>query len=201
MTPKKKRAAELMAELEADPTFRAQQREREQLRLRDAGELARAEAPLLRALTEVGLDVKSVWDLVNRATRHYPEAVPVLIDHIQRPYPDTVRAGIARALTVAEARPRWDFFMELYRKERGRHAKEGLAVALSGIATDEVIGDVIALAKDQNNGPSRVLLLSSLESSKDPRAHQALVELGTDPELRKQVHIILRRKKRSNHRL
>ena len=174
----------------------ARKRERDEVVRKKAEDMVRAEAPLVQALAEVGLDVKSVWDLVNRATRHYPEAVPILLDHLQRPYPDAIRGGIARALTVAEAQPHWDSLIRQYREERGEYAKEGLAVAISGIATDDVIEDVIALARDRRHGASRVLLLHALERSKDPRARQALMELGADPELQKQIQIIFKRKKR-----
>jgi hypothetical protein len=56
---------------------------------------------------------------------------------------------------------------------------------------------VIALARDSKQGTSRILLLSALEKSKDPRAQRALMELGADPELQKQIQIIFKRKKRS----
>jgi hypothetical protein len=197
MMSKKQTAAEFMAELEKNPTFRAQRQEREEAFRRRHEELRQAEAPLVQALAEVGLDVKSVWDLVNRATRRYPEAMPVLLDHLQRPYPDAIRDGIARALTVAEARSHWDVLTRLYREEQGRRTKDGLAVAIGGIATDDVLEDVIDLAKDTRHGTSRVLLLLALERSKDPRAQQTLMELGTDPELQKEVQLIFRRKKRS----
>jgi len=194
---KKQTVAEFLAELEKNPTFRAQRQEREEAFRRRDEELRQAEAPLVQALAEVGLEVESVWDLVNRPARHYPEAVPVLLDHLQRPYPDAIRDGIARALTVADARPHWKTLTRLYREENGRRTKDGLAVAISGIATDEVIEDVIALARDKRNGPSRVLLLYALERSKNPRALQALMELGTDPQLQKEVQNIFKRKKRS----
>lgn len=198
MKSKKQTAAEFMAELERDPTFRAQRKEREEAFRRKTEELRQAEAPLVQALAEVGLDVKSVWDLVNRPTRHYPAAVPVLLDHLQQPYPDAIRDGIARALTVADARSHWDTLTKLYREEQGRRTKDGLAVAIGGIATDEVLEDVIELVKDTRHGQSRVLLLLALERSKDPRAQQALMELGTDPELQKEIQLIFKRKKRSS---
>jgi hypothetical protein len=194
---KKQTAAEFLAEMEKNPTFLAQRQEREEAFRRMEEELSRAEAPLVQALAEVGLKVKSVWDLVNRATRRYPEAVPVLLDHLQRPYPDPIREGIARALTVAEARSHWDVLTKLYAEEQGRRTKDGLAVAISGIATDDVIGDVIALARDRKHGTSRGLLLFALERSKDPRAQQALMELGTDIQLRKEIQLIFKRKKQS----
>jgi hypothetical protein len=93
---KGKTAAELMAELKADPEFVARQREQEQTRLRKEAEFQKAEAPLVNALKEVGVSVESVWDLVNTAAP-YPKAVPSLLEHLQRPYPERVREGIARA--------------------------------------------------------------------------------------------------------
>jgi hypothetical protein len=192
---KSKTGAELMAELESNPTFLARRAEREEALRRKREEMRQAQAPLLQALTEVGHEVKSVWDLPS--TRHYPEAVPVLLEHLRRPYPDAIRDGIARALAVPEARPEWKVLTELYREEHGRRTKDGLAVAIAEIATDDVIRDVIDLSKDRKNGTSRLLLLSALEHSTDPRSRRALMELGADPELQKEIQIILRRKKRS----
>lgn len=197
MKSKKQTAADFMAELEKNPTFRAQRREREEAFRRTEEEFRQAEEPLVHALAGVGVEVKSVWDLVNRATRHYPQAVPVLLDHLQRPYPDAIRDGIARALTVAEARSHWGLLMRLYEEEQGRRTKDGLAVAIAGIATDDVLDDVIALARDVRHGTSRGLLLFALEKSKDSRAQHALMQLGTDLELQKEVQLIFKRKKRS----
>lgn len=58
---------------------------------------------LLADLRRVGYRLESVWDFVNTA-ESYPEAIPVLLDHLRRPYSDIHREGIARALTVSEAR-------------------------------------------------------------------------------------------------
>ena len=57
MKSKKRTAAKLMAELERNPTFRAQRQEREEAFRRKKEELTRAEAPLVQALAEVGLNV------------------------------------------------------------------------------------------------------------------------------------------------
>lgn len=191
-------AAEHEAWLKATGQYDAmveRHRPQEEARQSREAELRRAEAPLVRALAAVGLEVTSVWDLVNRSTRVYPEAVPVLLDHLSQPYPDAIRGGIARALTVSDARPHWDTLTRLYREELGKHAKEGLAVAISAIVTDDVIADVIALVRDRRHGESRVLLLDALGRSKDPRAQQALMELGADPELQKQIQVIFKRKR------
>jgi hypothetical protein len=81
----------------------------------------------------------------------------------------------------------------LFRGEQDKNAKDGLAVAIANTADDTVIDEVIALARDPSHGTTRVLLLSALERSEDPRARAALMELGTDPDLKKQIPISLRR--------
>lgn len=193
-------AAELMVRLKADPEWVAAREREERERERKAAEWRRAEAPVAEELRAAGYAVESAWDLMNTA-EPYPEAVPILLKHLERPYPDRVREGIARALAVDEARYGWDSLKRLYQKEpTGTDAKDGLAVALGEVADDEVIGDVIALARDARHGTSRLLLLSALERSQDPRARKTLMELGSDPEVYKEVQVILKRLKRRRAR-
>ncbi|PKM14188.1 MAG: hypothetical protein CVV12_15295 [Gammaproteobacteria bacterium HGW-Gammaproteobacteria-2] len=176
--------------LTADETarLRAINEKRSQERERKAAEWRKAEQPLVDELRAAGFDVESAWELFNRKepwnkkerVKPYPEALLILLNHLERPYPDRVREGIARALAV------------------GRGTKDGLAVAISLIAqeNDELLEEVIALAKDRLHGESRVLLLGALERSSDPRAKAALMELGTDPELKLEVQAIYRRLER-----
>lgn len=162
-------------------------------------EFRRAATPLINELKAAGFEVESPWDLVN-TSEPYPEALPILLKHLQRPYPDAVREGIARALAVKPARFGWDVFKHLYKAEPEGRAKDGLAVAIGVTADDDMIDQVIALARDRRNGPSRLLLLRALEKSKDPRARAALMELGTDPDLQKEIPVILRRLARRRSR-
>lgn len=196
MTKKKITAAELMAKLNADPEFVAKRAKEEEARLKREAEYRRAEAPLVDELRAAGYQVQSAWDLVN-TPGSYPTAVPILLAHLPRPYPAAVREGIARALAVREASCGWDVLTRLYRDEHQVRAKDGLAVAIAAAADDEVIGEVIALARDTSQGPSRLLLLGALERSADPRARAALMDLGTDPDLTKEIQVILRRLKRA----
>lgn len=152
------------------------------------------QAPLLSELRDLGLSINALSDLINTSER-YPRAVPVLLKHLLMPYSDVTRQTLARALAVPEARYAWPTLLGEYRKAQvGKGddgirlgAKDGLAVALAAIATDDVIGDVIALAKDMGNGESRGLLLSALRRSKTAAAKEALAELATDPELAKEI--------------
>ena len=83
----------------------------------------------------------------------------------------------------------------MYREESEERVKSGLAAAIAATVNDETIDTVIALAKDASHGSSRLLLLSALARSIDPRARAALVELGTDPDLHREVSVVLRRLK------
>src|ERR1043165_213162 len=100
---KPRTADELMAELEADPKWVADRARLDAEFERQEAELARAEAPLVAELRGAGYPVESVWDLVTTRDR-YPIAVPILVEHLQRPYPGRIREGIARALAVREAK-------------------------------------------------------------------------------------------------
>jgi hypothetical protein len=64
--------------------------------------LSAEEAPLAEDLRAVGLSASSAWDLVN-SKEPYSQAVPVLLKHLQRPYSDRIREGIARALAIPQA--------------------------------------------------------------------------------------------------
>jgi hypothetical protein len=192
-------ADELLAALAADPEFVAAEQRREKERLKFHAEYARAEAPVVAALHAAGFAVESVWDLVNTRLP-YDDALPILLEHIAKPYRGDVIEGIGRALAVRQAKFGWNVLMRLYRSAQDERAKTGLAVAIAGAADDEVIGDVIALARDTRHGPTRIFFLRALERSKDRRALAAMMELGTDPELAEEIQAVFRRQKRRKRR-
>lgn len=192
-------AGELMEMLEAEPQFVAERAAREAKRLKKVAALRRAEKPLVDELRAAGFAVGSVWDLVNTAAP-YLGALPILFAHLQRPYPGKIREGIGRALGVPEAMVGWELLTRLFRQERDGDAKDGLAIALAAAADETVIDEVIDFALDTDQGTSRIFLLSRPERSRDPRARATLVELTEDPELTKEVKVILRRLSRGGRR-
>jgi HEAT repeat protein len=196
-------AAELMAELRGDPEFVAQRERKEQERQKRGKEFDRAAAPLVNALRDAGVRVKSVWDLipahsyVEPGPAPFPQALPVLLEHLSGPYPEAVREGIARALGSPDAKFAWPVLLQHYRAEQSKRVKDGLAVAIAAVSDDELIGDVILLVRDTDHGPSRLLLLDALRRSRDPRAYQALRDLAADPVLEEEIRAILRRSRRA----
>ncbi|RXD97832.1 hypothetical protein, partial [Xanthomonas perforans] len=149
---------------------------------------AKAEEPLVQALESAGCPVKSVWDLVN-TTKPYPEAIPVLVDHLRADYPSRIKEGIIRALAVPDSRPYWSVLVDLL--DTAPRSPDNLrwaaACALSGAADESVIDDVIRIIKDDNLGFDRAPLLTAVARSKDAKAQMLLHELRDHPVLGKEV--------------
>lgn len=186
MSRRKPQAADaFMAELEADPEWRATEAEREARLAEQEKAYAEAEAPLRTALAGAGLEVESVWDLVNRDDDEYADVVPVLVEHLKdESYPDRVREGIARSLSFRKAAPAWPVIVGLYRSTTDSFdLQQGLAAAMAGTVTDETVDELVAEARRPEHGESRLLLLLGLRRLRTPAARQALEGLLDDPDL------------------
>jgi len=163
-------AKEFMDELEKDPEYRARTAEKERQWAQFTEMLRKDEEPLVRALTAAGWpenvrqcdDTRSVWDLVNTAVS-YPHLLAVLADHITRPYHFRTKEGIARALTVREARgtpvPRV-LLEELKKEAEPKDVHESsyrwcLINALVLIGDSSMTEDVRQLMKDPRYAPVR----------------------------------------------
>ncbi|WP_107771074.1 hypothetical protein [Nocardioides sediminis] len=181
---KPKSADEFMKELEADPEHRAAQAEQESELAEQEERYAEAEAPLVRALADIEVEVKSVWDLVNTSD-DYSVAIPVLEEHLKDDsYPDRIREGIARSLSFRKAAPGWPTIVNLYRSTtESFDLQQGLAVAMAGTVTDETVDELVAEARCEEHGESRVLLLLGLKRLRSAAAKEALESFVDDPDL------------------
>ncbi|MEH3101100.1 HEAT repeat domain-containing protein [Sphingomonas adhaesiva] len=99
-------ASDLMAELQSDPEWVEQERQRREKHKASVDrlqqEMAPEKGPLMADLAEAGFHIESVWDFVNTSDS-YPEAIPVLLKHLPLMTHPVLRQGIGRALAVAEA--------------------------------------------------------------------------------------------------
>jgi HEAT repeat protein len=179
-------AAELMALLHKNREFIARQADQEQQRKELERSLHAEEEPLVQALAAAGVVVSSVWELVNSAQK-YPSAIPVLIKHLKAPYHPKIREGVARALTVPEAKPMAAHtLIEAFQHEPDGTdigVKWALANALTVVADDSVLDDLIALVQDKRHGASRAMLTLALGNTKNPRAVDVLIGLLQDDEV------------------
>jgi hypothetical protein len=107
-------------------------------------------APLRRDLAAIGLPVASVWDLVNTSAP-YPEAVPILLRHLATARHPVVRQGLARALTVREAKGvAGPPIVRELKHEENPETRWTLANALPVVATAAEADDIAALIADPN---------------------------------------------------
>lgn len=189
--PGKTTLSELRDLLAADAQWVEGRAKEDERRQRMAERWERAEVPLVRDLQAAGLSVVSVWDLVN-TSEPYPDALPILLRHLERPYPDRVREGIARAMAVrGGAKFAWNRLCELYRQEPvDTDAKNGLAVALAAVVDESTMEELIALLRDVRHGESRIFFVRPVSRSRDPRAREALDELADDPHLQREIALM-----------
>lgn len=185
-------ATELMAELQNDPQYQQKVQAARAERQERARELRHAEQPIVADLRAAGLEVDSVWDLVNTAVP-YPTALPVLLKHLRLgSYPDRVMEGLGRALAVKPAVFAWDTLRELYLKAAGRGEEEGLAVALAASATEEQLDALIDLVGNDSLSELRVHFLRPIKRLGGQRGLAVLTSLQDDPTFGKEARALLK---------
>jgi hypothetical protein len=181
-------AAEHMALLEKDPVWVARNAERA-ARLKQRLEQSRREqATLLADLKNVGVQVESVWDLVNTADK-YPAAIPVLLHHFVVPYSKRIKEGIVRALTVDYAGP--EVLRELIRQFReqtddsANSLKWVLGNAISEVATPADAETMVELAIDPIHGEARDMITQRLPRvvKNKARLREVLQRLAGDKQM------------------
>jgi hypothetical protein len=193
MTKPRATVGEMMDRFRSDPAWVAARQAEDRRRATWVAQLRLEQLPLVAALRSVGIAVDSVWDLVNTG-KPYPEAIPVLLEHLGKPYHPRNREGIVRALSVKEARAAaWEPLLKEYEKQPGdeeplppemRGLKDALASAVSFLAGRQRIPEMLRLARDRRHGPSRVFFVEDLGKVGDQTAIPVLEELCNDPEVR-----------------
>ena len=156
---------------------------------------AQDEAPVIADLKAAGIDVRSVWEMVN-SRASFAEALPIVLKHLGKPYPRGVREGLARAMAEPAARFAWRELKAMYEREEDWQVKDALAVALANSAGKEEYDDLVDLVRDRSHGSSRALSMSALDRSKEPRALAEIKSLENDTEVRPTVLDILKKHSR-----
>jgi hypothetical protein len=200
---KKITSADLMAQLNADPEYVSRIKKQDEAIRAQAEELACAEAPLVDELRHAGVPISSIWDLVN-SKENYPQLIPILLAHLDRPYPLKVREGIARALAVKESRPFWNSLVERYLAETDTSSngmKWALHLAIAASADISVLDILLTLVRDKRHGRNRALFVDALARIDDPRAKATLVELADDPDLHGDVQRVIKKATRRKNSL
>jgi hypothetical protein len=169
--------------LENDPDWIAARKAEDDERIGQATADRKASLPLLDDLREVGWHVESVWDLVNTPI-DYPEAVPVLLQHIRRDYPSSVIEGTARALAVPFAPEAYPVLLDMFREVQVQNVQDGVALALQQTGGIEKFDQILQLTRDRTLGPSRVLFIRYFcDHLKGDDLRSLLTEFAEDAQL------------------
>jgi hypothetical protein len=145
-------AAEFMAELHANPEWVAQDAARKakhETKVRiQAAAVKPEQDPILNELAALGYASDSVWDLVN-TKESYAAAIPILVKFLPLVRHPVLREGLARALTVPEARGlAGKVLMFELRKESDPELRWALANALTVVTERKDAEAIQALLDD-----------------------------------------------------
>jgi hypothetical protein len=175
-----------------DPAYRAQEDAVEAERRQRVKALNEAEQPIVQDLRRAGVEVTSVWDLVNTSVP-YPDALPVLLEHLRRGgYPDRVMESLGRALAVRPASFAWEVLRDLYLSANGRGEEEGLAVALAASTTADHLDQLVALLREQSRGDTRIHFLRAIKRVGGEKGQQILKSLRDDPLFGREARALLK---------
>jgi hypothetical protein len=140
---------------------------------------------LLNQLKAAGLNVTSVWDLVNTKSS-YPEAIDILLNHLRKKYHHKNKEGIIRALAVKEAKGKATSLLidEYYKTPKDEKSlRWAIGNTIFTIITQQDLDKILPIVQDKDNGESRQMFVASLGKIKSDRAEDTLIELLDDNEV------------------
>lgn len=120
---------------------------------------------LERELRAAGIPVQNLWDLASLQII-YPAAIPILLEHLERPYPDSVKEGIIRILGRRESGE--EVHQALLRALRRDHAilsvdsAFALGNAIAETAPKGTIDSLLDVASNRDYGAAREMPVQKL---------------------------------------
>lgn len=175
-------AAELQEQLLQDEEYQKWLKEKEQVRIALEAAYAEDEKPLVEDLKKAGLNITSSWDLVNTKSS-YKQAIPILLEHLPKPYHLKNKEGIVRALAVKEAIGKASPIL-IAEYNRTPEDKMFFRWAIGNtIYTTIKEGDVesiLPIVLDRTNGTSRQMFVAALGKIKADNVKAVLFRLVND---------------------
>jgi Arc/MetJ family transcription regulator len=151
-----------MAELEQrkreDPAHRAQVERADAQIAAQAEERKKASEPVVDDLRAAGVRITSLWKLYEQPEA-YPLAIPVLLEHLTRDYPERTLEDIGHALPFKPSAAWWADFKALYLSTDSNAVRDRLAAAMCNCATRKHYDDLLAFICNEDLGPSRLYFL------------------------------------------
>lgn len=156
-----------------------------EIRISLAKELEKEELTLVQDLKMIGLNITSVWDLVNTKDR-YPKAIPILIEHLKKEYHERNKEGIVRALSVKEAvgKAASALINEYNQTSKDKESlRWAIGNAIYTVVTENDVESILSVVKDIKNGASRQMFVAALGKTKSPKAEEYLIHSLEDEEV------------------
>ena len=197
-------AADVVAErkrrLREDLEYRAAVEQAEAERTARAEERRLASMPVLDDLRSVGVKVESLYHLYEHPEA-YDVAIPVLLDHMRRDYPERTLEDIGHALPFKPAAKWWDDFKALYLSTPSDAVRDRVAAALAHCAERRHYGDLVRFIHDEELGESRIYFLRPIHrigNRMEPGKGRAVMEsVAADQTLGREATAILAGRSRS----
>ena len=202
------KAEDFMKRLAGDPEYQAMRQRKEAEHAKRSAMLDADEASLVDELREARVRVvmnripgqeydglpNSVWDLVN-TEEPYPQAIPILLKHLDVEHHLAIREGIVRALAVVEARDiaterLIEEFIKI--KDPDSDLKWVVGMAIAETTTPKTGAKVAALALDKAHGKSRDQLPLGMLSADPNNAATYLQQMLQDPVTKKNAEKAIR---------
>jgi HEAT repeat protein len=141
------------------------------------------EAELILDLNNIGVQISSIWDLVN-GPNDYDHALPVLLKHLQSTTNSKLKEGIVRALGVKGFDSACEPLIKEYRKVDSKVDKWAIGNTLSIIATKEVLDDLIEIMDDESYGANRQMIANALGRIGSQKSIPVLIKSLEDASVR-----------------
>jgi len=153
-------------------------------------------APLVDALKDAGVNFPPGKSYLNTEDESFFLALPILMEHLERPNEDRVLEYILQHLSTSKARRCRADLVRLY-KSSSHHSLDvrfGFAVAISKTSKSSDIEDNVSMARDTSLGQSRLGLLIHIARSRKSVATEAIDALAEDADLEKEIAAIRSRR-------
>ncbi len=144
---------------------------------------------LLDELNRLGLNITSVWDLVNTKDK-YPNAIPVLLAHLIKDYSEKNKEGIIRALAVKEAigKASTALIAEYNRIPKDKMLlRWAIGNTIYTTITENDVESILPVVQDKTNGMSRQMFVAALGKVKSEKSENILINLLDDDEVTPQA--------------
>lgn len=179
--------------LQNDPEYRSEVEAVEAERAERVRRLREAEQPVVAELRGAGVQVDSVWDLVNTSDP-YHAALPILMDHLERGgYPERVMESLGRALAVKPSVEFWERLKMRWLQARDPGEEDGAAVALAACATKAQVDDLIDFLAVEERGESRIYFIRPILRLGGDRGREVVEALRDDSVFGKEAAALLKR--------